>query len=226
MATIDVKPACRKPASNPPGPQKRLIRAREAVPDVDRRSPMRLCFDLTESWRAGVLLFINALRSTRLLSWEVLERLILTPCLSRWTISNHCNVGRANGLRCHSGKVPLLLTEQVGKPEAGGSVLEVCVHTSANDVPPELTTLEIDGPDLDMPSVSIESLPDGWQIQLEATRDLGTAWLEKNESLLLRVPSAIVPETMNCLFNPLHRQASDLRIVEVIAYPFDARLRK
>jgi RES domain-containing protein len=57
-------------------------------------------------------------------------------------------------------------------------------------------------------------------------QDLGTAWLEKNESLLLRVPSAIVPETLNCLFNPSHRQAAEFRIVEALAYPFDARLKR
>jgi len=37
---------------------------------------------------------------------------------------------------------------------------------------------------------------------------------------------AIVPETMNCLFNPAHRNAGEFRIVEAIAYPFDARLKK
>jgi RES domain-containing protein len=93
-------------------------------------------------------------------------------------------------------------------------------------VPPEFTLLKIEGLDLGAPSVIIDALPDDWRTQLDVTRDLGTDWLEKNESVLLRVPSAIVPETMNCLFNPAHRQAAEFRIVEVIAYPFDARLKK
>lgn len=62
--------------------------------------------------------------------------------------------------------------------------------------------------------------------QLEVTRDLGTAWLEKNEGLLVRIPSAIVPETVNYLFNPAHRQAVEFRIVEAIGCPFDPRLKR
>jgi RES domain-containing protein len=100
------------------------------------------------------------------------------------------------------------------------------VHTSANDVPPEFTLLKIEGPDLDVPSIGLDTLPDDWQTKLEVTRDLGTSWLDKNETVLLHVPSAIVPQTMNCLFNPAHRRAGEFRIVEAIAYPFDARLKK
>jgi RES domain-containing protein len=96
----------------------------------------------------------------------------------------------------------------------------------ANDVPPEFTLLKIEGPDLDVPSVSVNTLPDDWRTKLEITRDLGTSWLETSDTVLLRVPSAIVPETMNYLFNPAHRKAAEFHIVEVIAYPFDARLKK
>jgi RES domain-containing protein len=56
-------------------------------------------------------------------------------------------------------------------------------------------------------------------------RDLGTAWLEKNESVLLAVPSTIVPETVNFLLNPSHKQASKFRIADVFSYPFDLRLK-
>jgi RES domain-containing protein len=68
-------------------------------------------------------------------------------------------------------------------------------------------------------------LPKNWQTQLEVTRDLGTTWLERNESVLLRVPSVIVPETANLLFNPSHKLASTFRITDVFAYPFDLRLK-
>jgi RES domain-containing protein len=74
--------------------------------------------------------------------------------------------------------------------------------------------------------IGIDTLPDDWRTNLEVTRDLGTAWLDKNETAILRVPSAIVPQTMNCLFNPAHPNAGEFRIVEAIAYPFDARLKK
>jgi RES domain-containing protein len=81
------------------------------------------------------------------------------------------------------------------------------------------------GPDLEVPSIQMVSLPKDWQTHLEVTRDSGTAWLEKKRSVLLQVPSAIVPETANFLFNPSHKQAAKFHIAEVFSYPFDLRLK-
>jgi RES domain-containing protein len=94
-------------------------------------------------------------------------------------------------------------------------LLEVCVHTSANNVPPPFALLKIEGPDLEVPSILIGSLQKNWQTHLEVTRALGTAWLENQRNLLFKVPSAIVPETVNFLFNPSHKQAAKFHIAEV-----------
>jgi RES domain-containing protein len=143
-----------------------------------------------------------------------------------WRISRHRDLSGTGGLkaagRWHYAGHPIVYLAET--PAA--ALFEVCVHTSANDVPPEFTLLRIEGPDVEAPSINIDALHEDWRTRLEATRDLGTAWLEKNESVLLRVPSAIVPETLNCLFNPSHRQAAEFRIVEALAYPFDARLKR
>jgi RES domain-containing protein len=143
-----------------------------------------------------------------------------------WRISRHRDLSGTGGLRAagrwHYAGHPIVYFAET--PAA--ALLEVCVHTSANDVPPEFTLLRIEGPDVETPSIRIDDLPKNWRTRLEATRDLGTAWLERNESVMLRVPSAIVPETLNCLFNPSHRQAAEFRIVEVLAYPFDVRLKR
>jgi RES domain-containing protein len=143
-----------------------------------------------------------------------------------WRISRHRDLSGIGGLKAggrwhHAGRPIVYLAET---PAA--ALLEVCVHTSANDVPPEFTLLKIEGPDIDVPSINVDALPEDWLTRLEVTRDLGTAWLEKNERALLRVPSAIVPETRNYIFNPANRQAPEFGIVEAIAYPFDARLKK
>lgn len=143
-----------------------------------------------------------------------------------WRISRHRDLSGMGGLRAagrwhHAGRPIVYLAES---PAA--ALLEVCVHTSANDVPPEFTLLRIEGPDLRTQSIKAEDLPEDWRIRLDVTRDLGSAWLQRNEDVLLRVPSAIVPETMNCLLNPSHRRAAEFRIADSMAYPFDLRLKK
>jgi len=142
-----------------------------------------------------------------------------------WRISRHRDLSGAGGLRVagrwhHAGQPIVYLA---ATPAA--ALLEVCVHTSANDVPPEFTLLRIQGPDVTVPVVNPEDLPRDWGTGLEATRAMGSAWLRKNESVLLQVPSAIVPETANFLFNPRHPDAARFHMADTFLYPFDVRLK-
>jgi RES domain-containing protein len=141
-----------------------------------------------------------------------------------WRVSRHRDLSGKGGFKAagrwhHAGHPVVYLAET-----PASALLEVCVHTSANDIPPAFTLLKIEGPDVDCPSIREESLPKDWPGRPEVTRALGTAWLRENASVLLRVPSAIVPETVNFLFNPSHAQASEFRIAQVFSYPFDPRL--
>jgi RES domain-containing protein len=143
-----------------------------------------------------------------------------------WRISRHRDLSGAGGLRAagrwhHAGRPIVYLAES---PAA--ALLEVCVHTSANDVPPEFTLLKIEGPEIDVPSIREEDLREVWRARVAVTRDPGSAWLERNENVLLRVPSAIVPETMDYLFNPAHAQAREFRIAGEFACAFDPRLKR
>ncbi|MGA2133731.1 MAG: RES family NAD+ phosphorylase [Bryobacteraceae bacterium] len=140
-----------------------------------------------------------------------------------WRISRHRDLSGAGGLRVpgrwHHAGLPIVYL--AGSPAA--ALLEVCVHTSANDVPPEFTLLKIDGPDVEFAGIRAEDLPRDWRSSPETTRGVGAAWLRKKNAVLLEVPSAIVPETGNFLFNPLHGDAARFRITDVFAYPFDIR---
>jgi len=142
-----------------------------------------------------------------------------------WRISRHRDLSGAGGVkapgRWHYMGQPIVYL--AGSPST--ALLEVCVHTSANDAPPEFTLMKIEGPDLEVPVIKPDDLPQDWTTHLEATRDLGTAWLRKKHGVLLQVPSAIVPETANFLFNPMQVDAAKFRIADVFACPFDIRLK-
>jgi RES domain-containing protein len=143
-----------------------------------------------------------------------------------WRISRHRDLSGIGGLKAsgrwhYPGQPVVYLTES-----PASALLEVCVHTSANDVPPNFTLLRIEGPTLDMPVIEAKDLPDDWQVRSEITRDLGTRWLQNNEAVLLRIPSAIVPQTSNFLFNPLNSDAVQFKIAGSISYPFDARIKQ
>jgi RES domain-containing protein len=142
-----------------------------------------------------------------------------------WRISRHRDLSGAGGLKVpgrwhHAGHRVVYLAEN---PAA--ALLEVCVHTSASDIPPDFVLLKIEGPNMNPPAVSLADLPPGWPSRLDLTRNLGAAWLVSAASLLLKVPSALVPETTNFLLNPTHPNARRFRISQSYTYPFDARLK-
>jgi RES domain-containing protein len=59
---------------------------------------------------------------------------------------------------------------------------------------------------------------------IEKTRQVGDSFLKLNQKCLLKVPSVIVPEEYNYLFNPKHADAADLSLIHERAFTFDDRL--
>lgn len=112
--------------------------------------------------------------------------------------------------------------------DAALAVLEVRVHL---DLPPDLLP-----PDYVLANVDFTSLgePDESDIFLEhgptepltllQSRKAGDAWLNEQRSLLLRVPSVIVPESANLLLNPVHPLAAKLPSISFRPFAFDSRL--
>ena len=63
-------------------------------------------------------------------------------------------------------------------------------------------------------------------VQDHSTRALGDAWIARKDSLLLGVPSVIVPEEHILLMNPKHPDAARLKIGRPIALNVDPRFRR
>jgi RES domain-containing protein len=144
-----------------------------------------------------------------------------------WRISRRRELSGEGGLRApgrwHDRGAPIIYLAE----SPAGALLETCVHTSGNDVPPSYTLLELQVDE----AVSLERfdpdpLPPDWIDHVEVTRGIGSAWLRSLRSALLRVPSALVPETFNVLLNPLHADAPGVRIESVYEYPFDPRIKR
>jgi len=147
--------------------------------------------------------------------------------MALWRISRHRDLSGAGGLRAsgrwHDRGSPIVYLAE----SPAGALLEVCVHTSANDVPPTYTLLEMHVDEkLAIPSLDLSPLPKNWPDHVAVTRNLGSDWLRSRKSALLRVPSVLLPATWNVLLNPLHPDAKRVKIVRSYAYPFDPRLKK
>lgn len=57
------------------------------------------------------------------------------------------------------------------------------------------------------------------------TQKLGNHWILEMKSAVLKVPSAIVDREYNYLLNPLHPKFSKIKIMDVVPFNFDNRLK-
>jgi RES domain-containing protein len=107
------------------------------------------------------------------------------------------------------------------------ALLETLVHMEidSEDRPERFQVLRIEGSDsLSIEKVEAGSLSPDWAEDLSATQTIGDRWLTEMRSLLLQVPSVLVPETWNVLVNPQHIEANLLKITAMYEHAFDARL--
>lgn len=148
-----------------------------------------------------------------------------------WRLSRFSTLAGMGGLRLsgrwHTAGHPIVYLAE----SAPGAILEVLVHLLENGaIPPDYKLLRIEAPDAAgstglMESIHPAQLPAAWRDDFTVTQRIGNQWLADGRSALLRVPSVVAPATFNVLFNPLHPDAHDVRIAEMLDFTWDVRLR-
>jgi RES domain-containing protein len=145
-----------------------------------------------------------------------------------WRVSNYSGLDGVGGLyvsgRWHTKGHPVVYCTL----NPATALLETLVHMEidAEDRPERFQVLRIEGPDtLSVKEIKPSALPSNWVEDVAFTQNVGDAWLSETGSLLLNVPSVLVPETWNVLVNPHHAEASLLKVTMRYEHPFDARLR-
>ena len=144
-----------------------------------------------------------------------------------WRISNHRTLDGRGGLkasaRWHTRGRPIVYLAET----ATGALTEALVHLELdpNSLPRNYKLLKSVAPDdISIRSVTKADLPKNWVEDEVATRTIGDEWLTSNETALLRVPSAIAPESFNVLLSPMPREAARVVVVDYRDYPWDRRL--
>jgi RES domain-containing protein len=107
------------------------------------------------------------------------------------------------------------------------ATVEYLVHVPLSIVPAHLSLVTLQIPDKITPkAISKSDLPGNWREYPAPSKlaELGTNWANKNEALLLRVPSAVVEHEYNILINPLHPDMKHVSIAQIERYTVDKRL--
>ncbi len=85
---------------------------------------------------------------------------------------------------------------------------------------------EFEVPSDNITTLQTDDLTNNWQDILSPNqlKKIGDDFLKQQKSLLLKAPSAIVPEEYNYLVNPLHPDASKIKLIKQQSFNFDERL--
>jgi RES domain-containing protein len=142
-----------------------------------------------------------------------------------WRISSYPGLTGLGGLhadgRWHTRGKPILYASE----HPALAMVEAMAHMrlGVTAIPLTLKLIAIDVPD----AVTIAPTPDlpaGWQANEPTSQAIGDAWIARAETLLLRLPSAILAHSTNYLINPAHPDAATrLSEVEVEPFWFDRR---
>ena len=109
--------------------------------------------------------------------------------------------------------------------------LETVVHLNAGGLPLNRYLVEIAISDPVWSAARREtqaSLPVGWDAEPASLTSIrfGTDWLAAKRSVLLVLPSAIVPEEFNVLINPAHPDAAGITSAKIRKWLYDPRLHR
>ena len=74
--------------------------------------------------------------------------------------------------------------------------------------------------------VNLSDLPPDWNqgSDFGDCQSIGSEWFRKKKSLLLKVPSAVIPDEFNVVIHTRHPEFSEVSLIKVLPFSFDKRL--
>jgi RES domain-containing protein len=125
------------------------------------------------------------------------------------------------GGRWNSPGLPALYTTE----HISMAVLEILVHVKSYKRPLDYHLVTINLPEnAQATSIEQQKLKASWKDDIAYAQFMGDEFLRTKQSLVLKVPSAIIEQENNFIINPAHPDASRIRIQSSKVFIFDKRL--
>ena len=130
--------------------------------------------------------------------------------------------GRHAGGRWHSRGTPVVYLSA----HQSLAALEVFVHTQPLSVRQGYVVIEAKWDDALTETWPRDALPPDWRAMPAgvSTAAIGDRWVKEARSVILALPSAIIPAETNYLLNPAHPDVRQVEIGNPIPFVFDQRL--
>jgi RES domain-containing protein len=103
---------------------------------------------------------------------------------------------------------------------------ELAMHLPFGIMPKDYHLVSIQIPEtIIIFELSIGDMPSDWRSNphSDSTQKIGDQFITEAESLVLRVPSAVVPGDYNFLINPRHAQSAGIKVLDIEPFEFESR---
>lgn len=143
-----------------------------------------------------------------------------------WRLSNHATLDGTGALagpgRWHNKGMPIVYLSE----HPALALVETMAHLNLDpgSLPREYQLLEVEIPDA-ISALTLQVDEAASINELALTREAGDQWLQSGASLLLKVPSLLLPCAWNYLLNPRHPDYIRACINNASSYPLDDRIQ-
>lgn len=140
-----------------------------------------------------------------------------------WRISNFADLSGRGGLLA-AGRWNFRGTAIVYCADhPATALLEMIVHVDPENLPSTYQLLEIEVPEA--ARIAAPALPENWKTDLEATRRIGSDFVERGEDAVMTVPCAVVARAVNYLLNPALLGRDGVAVTLAERHAIDERLQ-
>ncbi len=143
--------------------------------------------------------------------------------IAHYKYAHSLSVSGFEGRWNSKGKLVLYASENIAT-----SLLENIIYRTGTGFNNDYKIMVIYHPEEHIEQIITSNLPKDWRSMesYDQLQKIGNSWYDEQRSLCLKVPSSILPDNYNIIFNTTHPEFKNVKLIDVLDYEPDERLEK
>ena len=143
--------------------------------------------------------------------------------IAHYKYAHSLSVSGFEGRWNSKGKLVLYASENIAT-----SLLENIIYRTGIGFNNDYKIMVIYHPEEHIEQIITSNLPQDWRSMesYDQLQKIGDSWYDEQRSLCLKVPSSILPDNYNVIFNTTHPEFKNVKLIDVLDYEPDERLEK
>lgn len=143
--------------------------------------------------------------------------------IAHYKYAHSLSVSGFEGRWNSKGKLVLYASENIAT-----SLLENIIYRTGTGFNSDYKIMVIYHPEEHIEQIITSNLPKDWRSMesYDQLQKMGDSWYDEQRSLCLKVPSSILPDNYNIIFNTTHPEFKNVKLIDVLDYEPDERLEK